>query len=292
MTMTNNRDKRPVLFLSVLALALLLTASLAGILSDDGGKPHVFTSLRGEAVDIYGGEGLYRFDNTYKAVGVRSFDWVSLVVVMPLFILGIYRYQRGQFKGQLLLAALFTYLAYIYAIGVMGNAFNSMFLVWTALFSTGLFGLVLTLSGINIAALPKKLAANFPRKSLAVYIIVVGIILLFQYLSEVISAYITGNPPASLDHYTTLELASLELGIMIPLHLAAGVLLWKMRVWGYLIAILLAFTAGMVFIGLSLSLLLFNFSSGQGNIPDILITVAITLVTCGFSLVVFKQVSD
>jgi len=57
--MTNNRDKRPVLFLSVLALVLLLTASLAGILSDDGGQPYVFTSLRGEAVDIYGGEGLF-----------------------------------------------------------------------------------------------------------------------------------------------------------------------------------------------------------------------------------------
>ena len=290
--MTNNRDKRPVLFLSVLALVLLLTASLAGILSDDGGKPYIFTSLRGEAVDIYGGEGLYQFDNTYKAIGVRSFDWVGLVVVMPLFILGIYQYRRGQFKGQLLLAALFTYLAYIYAIGVMGNTFNSMFLVWTALFSTGLFGLALTLAGIDMASLPNKLAANFPRKSLAVYIIVVGIILLLQYLSEVISAYITGNPPASLDHYTTLELASLELGIMIPLHLVAGVLLWKMRVWGYLIAILLAFTAGMVFIGLSLSLLLFYFSFGQGSMPDMLITIAITFVTCGFSLVVFQRVKD
>ena len=290
--MTNNRDKRPVLSLSVLALVLLLTASLAGILSDDGGQPYVFTSLRGEAVDIYGGEGLFQFDNTYKAIGFRSFDWVSLVVVMPLFILGIYRYRRGQFKGQLLLAALFTYLAYIYAIGVMGNAFNSMFLVWTALFSTGLFGLVLTLSGIDIAALPKKLAANFPRKSLAVYIIVVGIILLLQYLSEVISAYITGKPPVSLDHYTTLELASLELGIMIPLHLAAGVLLWKMRVWGYLMAILLAFTAGMVFIGLSVSLLLFYFSFRQGSMPDMVITIAITFVACGVSLVIFQRVKD
>jgi hypothetical protein len=292
MTMTNNSNKRPVLLLSVLALALLLTASLAGILSDDGGKPYVFTSLRGEAVDIYGGEGLYQFDNTYKAIGVRSFDWVSLVVVMPLFILGIYRYRRGRLKGQLLLAALFTYLAYIYAIGAMGNAFNSMFLLWTALFSTGLFGLALTLAGIDMAALPNKLAANFPRKSLAVYIIVVGIILLLQYLSEVISAYITGNPPASLDHYTTLELASLELGIMIPLHLVAGVLLWKMRVWGYLIAILLAFTAGMVFIGLSVSLLMFYFSFGQGTIPDMVVTIAITLVACGISLVVFKRVKD
>jgi hypothetical protein len=290
--MMDHDKRRPVILLSVLGVALLLTASLVGILSEDGGKPYRFTSLKGEAVDIYGGEGLYQFDNTYKAIGFRSFDWVSLVVVVPLFIFGVYRYRRGKFTGQLLLAAVFTYLAYIYAIGVMGNAFNSMFLVWTALFSTGLFGLVLTLAGIDIATVPEKLATNFPRKSLSVYIMVVGFILLFQYLSEVISAYTRGTPPASLDHYTTLELASLELGIMIPLHLVGGVLLWKKQAWGYLIAILLAFAAGMVFIALSISVLLFYFSFGQGNVLDTGITITIALVAGWISLVVFKRVKD
>jgi hypothetical protein len=121
---------------------------------------------------------------------------------------------------------------------------------------------------------------------------VVGFILLLQYLGEVISAYATGIPPASLDHYTTLELASLELGIMIPLHLVGGVLLWKKRTWGYLMAILLAFTAGMVFIALSVSLLLFYFSFGQGNVLDMVITIGIALVACWVSLVVFKRVKD
>ena len=110
---------------------------------------------------------LYQYDNTYKAIGVRSFDWVSLVVVMPLFVLGIYLFRGGQFRGQLLLAATFTYLAYIYAIGVMGNAFNILFLVWTALFSVGLFGLFLTLAGMDIDRVPDRLAANFPRKALS-----------------------------------------------------------------------------------------------------------------------------
>ena len=53
----NKQDKRPVLSLSILAMVLLLTASLAGIFFDDGGKPYGFTSLRGEQVEIYGGDG-------------------------------------------------------------------------------------------------------------------------------------------------------------------------------------------------------------------------------------------
>jgi hypothetical protein len=286
------KDKGFVLVLSVLAMALLLTASVTAIVLDDGGSPYVFTSLRGEDVEIYGGQGLYQYDNTYKAIGFRSFDWVNLAVILPLFALGIYLYRRGQLKGRLLLAAIFTYLAYIYNIGVMGNAFNIMFLVWTALFSVGLFGLFLILAEMDIAALPGQLKANFPRKSLSVYVAIVGLILLLQYLAEIISAYTTGNPPASLDHYTTLELATLELGIMIPLHIVGGILLWRRKVWGYLIAILLAFAACMTFIALSLSLLLFYFSFDRGSVLDMVITMVITVIATGFSLVIFKRVKD
>ncbi|MBI5567945.1 MAG: hypothetical protein HY870_23815, partial [Chloroflexi bacterium] len=164
--------------------------------------------------------------------------------------------------------------------------------VGTALFSIGLFGLFLTLADMDIASLPEKLATHFPRKSVSIYVVIVGVILLFQYLAEVLSAYATGGPPASLDHYTTLELASLELGIMIPLHLVGGVSLWRRKAWGYMISTLLAFTSAMVFVALSVSLLLFYFSFGRGDMFDMGITIAITVVAAGFSLVIFKRVKD
>jgi len=287
------KDKRVILtFLSVLAMMLLLAASLTAILWDDGGDPYPFTTPRGEQVEIYGGAGPYQFDNTYKAIAFRSFDWANLAVVLPLFVAGLWLYRRGKFRGQLLLAALFTYLAYIYLIGVMGNAFNALFLVWTALFSIGGIGLCLTLTQMDFPAVPAKLAGNFPRKSVAVYVLAVGLILLAQYSAEVIAAYTTGAPPASLDHYTTLELASLELGIMIPLHIIGGLALWRGKTWGYLAATVLAFTAFMVFVALSISLLLFYVSFGRGDVLDIALTTAIAVVATGFSLVIFKRVQD
>ena len=287
------KDRRTTLStLSALAMILLVAASLTAILWDDGGDPYPFTTPRGEQVEIYGGAGPYRFDNTYKAIAFRSFDWANLVVVLPLFVAGLGLYHRGKFRGQLLLAALFTYLAYIYLIGVMGNAFNALFLVWTALFSIGGIGLCLTLTQIDFAAVPAKLAGNFPRKSVAVYVLAVGLILLAQYLGEVIAAYTTGAPPASLDHYTTLELASLEFGIMIPLHIAGGLALWRGKPWGYLAATVLAFTAFMVFVALSVSLLLFYLSYGHGDLPDMAITFGIAIVAAGFSLAIFRRVKD
>jgi hypothetical protein len=172
----------------------------------------------------------------------------------------------------------------------MGNAFNIMFLVWTALFSIGLFGLFLTVSEFDIGSLPEKLEANFPRKSLAVYMLVVGSFLLLQYLAEILVAYATGNPPVSLDHYTTLELAAFELGIMIPLHVLSGILLWREKAWGYLLSILLAFAAFMTFIALSIALVLLYVSFGQGSISDLVITITLALVATGFSVVAFKRV--
>ena len=140
--MKDNRNTLSIL--AALAMILLVIASLTAILLDDGGAPYPFTTPRGEQVEIYGGAGPYRFDNTYKAIAFRSFDWANLVIVLPLFVAGLWLYSRGKFRGQLLLAAL-------YAIGG--------------------FGLYLTLAQLDFAALPAKLADNFPLRRRPLWII-------------------------------------------------------------------------------------------------------------------------
>lgn len=286
------KSQTVVLTLAIAASALLFVVSLAAIVLDDGGSTYMFTSAQGEIVNIYGGLGPYRYDTMYKAIAFRSFDWVSLVIVLPLFLAALRFYRRGQMKGRLLLAALFTYLAYIYLIGFMGNAFNGLFLGWVALFSLGWFGLFQVVSEINLPALPQQLTVGFPVKPVAVYMLAVAAILSAQYLAEIFGAYITGSPPSSLDHYTTLELAGLELGLMIPLHILAGLLLWRQNAWGYLLSTILAFAASMVFIALSISLLIPYFGPARGNLADLAITLSITIVAVGFSLAIFRQIRD
>ncbi len=286
------KNKNMVLTLAVAASVLLFVVSITAIVLDDGGSPYSFTSIQGERVEIYGGAGPYCHDNVYKAIAFRSFDWVSLVVAFPLFWLGIFLYRRGRLLGQLLLAALFTYLAYIYLIGFMGNAFNGMFLGWVALFSLGGFGLFLVISELDFPSLSRKFSGHFPRKPVAVYLFSVAAILTAQYLAEIFTAYLAGVPPVSLDHYTTLELAGVELGIMIPLHILAGVFLWRQKAWGYVLATVLAFAAFVVFIALAISLFLSYFLYGQGNWMDIGITTGIAIVAAVFSLVIFRHLRD
>jgi hypothetical protein len=283
------KEKRIVLLLAILAAVLLFSTSLAAILLDDGGNPYEFTSIGGEAVEIYGGQGIYQFDSVYKAVMFRGFDWLSLLVMVPLFVWGILLYQRGKWKGQLLLASLFTYLAYIYLIGVMGNVFNGLFFAWTALFSVGIFGLIFAIRGMDITVLPVKMGEKFPRKGVAIYVLALGAMLLVQYSAQIIGSYASAIPPSALEHYTTLELAALELGIMVPMHFMAGVLLWKKNAWGYLMSTLLAFAAATVFVALNTALIMLWRMYGLGGFSDIIMPLVIMFVAGGFSIMVFSQ---
>ncbi len=278
--------------LSILAAVLLLLSSAAGITLDDGGKPYTVSNLRGDDVRIYGGDGIYRNDSIQKAVLFRGFDWANLVISLPVLLWGIYASKTNRLTGMLAVAAVFCYLAYNYLIGAMGNAFNNLFLVWTALFSVGLFGLALLLKEKELSSLSAKISRGFPRKSLSVYMIILGLFLMSQYLMQIIPSMVTGKAPVSLEIYTTLELAVLELGIMVPLHLVGGILLWNSRPSGYVLSILLTFTAMMTFLSLSVAALIFRIQYSSGELMDLFVPIVLSFITIGFSVSILKNIKE
>jgi len=108
-----------ILILSILTIALLLTSSITGIVTDTGGNPYPYTTLIRRNVDIY---GVLVYINTI--ISTKPSDsavsiGVNIVIVLPLFVFGIFQYRRGTLMGRLLLASLFTYVAWIYLLGVM-----------------------------------------------------------------------------------------------------------------------------------------------------------------------------
>ena len=284
-------EKKLTSLLAILALCLSLAISVVGITTDHGGDPYVVTSLRGEAVQVYGGYGPYRYDSVYKAVVLRGYDWVNFVA-LPLFLLGLSWYRRDQLRGRLLLAAVFCYFAWNYLIAAMGNGFNGLFLLYVALCSTGLYGLYFTLKGLDLSSLPERLGAGFPRRSLAIYVMAAGLVLLFEYVAQVLSAYLAGAPPVQLSIYTTLELAALELGLTIPIKIAGAVLLWRRRSMGYVIATLIVVVAALTFLALNASHLLLYFSYQGSSLVEIAELVAFAAISIGFTVIVFKRMEE
>ena len=120
--------------------------------------------------------------------------------------------------------------------------------------------------------------------------LLLAVALLYQYLVQILTSYATGRPPAVLETYTTLELAALELGIMVPLHVVGGVLLWRRHAWGYLIAIPLAFAAAVAFIALSIGQVLLHASFARGNTAAMVQMIAFGLIASVLSFLAFQRV--
>ena len=95
--------------LALLIALLAVIASGAGIFWQGEGDAYEFTSLRGETVTIYG-HGLYRYDSVSYAAQAISQDVVTLLIGIPLLVVGICLARKGSLRGQLLLT------------GTLGNA--------------------------------------------------------------------------------------------------------------------------------------------------------------------------
>jgi len=281
--------RNPLLVLAGTAVWLLLASSSIAIVCDDGGRPFSASTARGGPVELYGGAGPYRWDTLGKAVLFKGYDWANLFVAVPLLLMAVRWSRRRQPRGTQLLAAVFAYLSWNYLVGVMGNAYNGLFLIWTALFSVGTFGLGVFLFGPDADALDQTMGERLPRRSLAVYLGVLGVFLLGMYLAETVPALVAGKPPASLGPYTTLELAALELGLSIPLHLLGAVLLWRGKRGGALLAMILVIMSFMTFVSLSVALLMLVCSYQQGGIADAVMPMVCALVSGGFSFVVLRR---
>src|SRR5512135_1848840 len=138
------KPSRIVIWLIWLIAVLALVAAGIGLFYQDGGHAFSFTTLHGQSVQIYG-QGLYRYDIPLTAVGYRAADAVALVLALPLLIISLLLYRRGQLRGGLLLTGVLAYFLYTYGSMAVGAAYNPLFLVYVVLCSASLFAFVLTL---------------------------------------------------------------------------------------------------------------------------------------------------
>ncbi len=227
---------KAVLVLSVLTAVLALLAAGAGLLWQGEGGPYTFTTLRGEAAEIYG-QGLYRYDTLFIRAGSRGTDTVTLFLGVPLLLFSAWLYRRGSLKGALLLVGTLAYFFYVYASYALGTvAYNELFLVYVALFSASLFAFILAFRSVYPGVLSSRFSVRMPRRGLAAFMFVSGLVTLFVWGEPLVSALVSGGPPERMDTYTTPVTYALDLAIITPAVFLVGVLVLRRDPLGYLIA--------------------------------------------------------
>lgn len=254
------KNSRYLLIISCIIIPLALLAAGVGFFKGQISQPFSFDTLRGESVLIQGG-GIYKYDSVSSASQEVGQDAVTLFIGIPLLIVGIVMTKKGFLRGHLLLTGGLGYFLYTYASMSFLTAFNSLFLAYVALFSLSLFGFILALSGIDPKYLHDRLDKRFPRKTTALFFLVVAAFLCLAWLKLVVPPMISGEPPAGLESAITMVIQSLDLGIIVPTSVITAILLLKKQPWGYTLAVVLlikVFTMGAALIAMVINQMLQN----------------------------------
>jgi hypothetical protein len=236
--------QRPITILGSLIIIGALIAALSGLISleNTSAIPDSFVSLYGEQV-ILDGNGLYARDSVSCAAQARGQDWVTLLVGIPLLGVGILLARKGNLHGRMLQAGALGYFLYTYGSYSYLSMYNSLFLLYVALFGMSLYGFVISLRLFGPEEILRALKPRFPRKFLGGYLIGMGILLALMWIARIIPSLLAGLPPVGLEHYTTLVIQASDLAVVVPAAIITGVLLLKKRALG-------ATLAGVLFIKL------------------------------------------
>ena len=227
-----------LLVFSIIVLAAV--ASLTGILSNAGPGPFAYESIRGQVILIHG-RGIYQHMSADVAVQGIAQDYVTLLMGIPALLIAVWGGRHGSVRHRLLLAGVLGYFFVTYLFYTAMGMYNALFLVYVTLLGLSFFALLMTLLSIDLAALPARFTERAPIRFVGGFLVFNAGMIALLWLSIVVPPLLDGTLyPAGLEHYTTLIVQGFDLGLLLPLSVVSGWLLFRRRPLGYL--------AGTVFI--------------------------------------------
>lgn len=264
-------------------------ASLTGILSSGGPGSFEFESIRGETVQIYG-EGLYRHMSADVAPQGIAQDYVTFFIGIPLLLLSLFYARNGSLKGRFILAGTLGYFLVTYLFYLVMAMYSELFLIYTALLGTTFFAFILTLFSFDVNKLPTALDESAPVKTAGSFLILNAIMIALLWLGIVLPPLLDGSIiPTEAEHYTTLIVQGLDLGLLLPLAVVSGILFIQKKPMGYLATpiylvflsiLMLALVAKIIAMGLL----------GQNIIPVVFIIPAIALISITLATFVLRSI--
>jgi hypothetical protein len=200
--------------------------------------------------------GLLRSDQYRDVEWIRATwygnDWITLVAAVPLLLVGMRRAASGSVRGLLLVLGIAGYATYNYAFYLLGAALNSFFPLYVVIFLCGVATLGIVLWHLDVNAVAASFRHDTPVRIIGGYLVFVAFGLTVVWLG-VWGAYAFAGRPTPVEPEAFKVVAALDLSMMVPALTAGGVLLWRRRAWGYLIASTAAIQAALYLLVLSVN---------------------------------------
>ena len=204
-----------ILPFTVLMALLALTGSLVGILVDT----------------------TYSRETENWAAQAIAQDLVNLLAFSSLVVLAIFAV-RGSLRAYLAWLGVVAYSAYTYAIYAFALHFGPLFLVHVGVFGLSIYALIVGVMRIDYELLKKAFEADVPRRFTASLVLAIGAFFYLLWLSIVAPSLLAGDTPEEVVNagLLTNPVHVLDMAVLLPAMLLAGVCLMRQRAIGYLLA--------------------------------------------------------
>jgi hypothetical protein len=282
--------KKPLIILVFLIVILAIAATTMGIFSNDGRGQFEYTSIRGKTVMIYG-KGLYKDMSAEVAPQGIAQDYVTLFIAIPLLILSFFKAREGSLKGRYLFAGTLGYFLVTYLFYTVMGMYNVMFLPYVILMGASFYSFILIILSFDTNALQNSFKPSTPVKITGGFLVFNSIVIGLMWLSKVIPPLLDGTIiPLQVEHYTTLIVQSLDLGILLPAGLISGVLLIRKKPSGYLLAPVFFVFLSLLMTALSAKIIVMKILD-YNVVPAIFIIPAFNVITIICCLIILRSIT-
>lgn len=197
--------------------ALMIAASLAGLLVD----------------------GLYH-EGAWAREAFRGGDVITLTIAAPLLIISLIMSIRGSHRAEPVWIGMIVYTLYNYAYAAFGAAFNDAFLLHIALFSMSVFALACAIPNLDLAAIARTFRDAIGARTIGVFLVIVGAGQGGLWIFLVVRNAITGEVLHDIPVWGQHLVFALDLALLVPSLVLAGVLLARRRPFGFLLGTAMA----------------------------------------------------
>jgi hypothetical protein len=224
-------------------------------------------------------------------------DWITLVAAVPLLSLGLVHTARSSVRGRLLMLGMAGYAVYNYAFYLFGAALNGFFPLYVVSLVVGVLTLGFFLLHVDVTVVANSFRHDAPVRLVGGYLVFVAVGLSVVWLA-MWGAYVFSARPTPIEPEAFKIVAALDLSLMVPALAIGGVMLWKRRPWGYVIATIAAIQGALYLLVLCVNSAIAirrGLVSGPGELPiwgplTIFTTIAaILLLRCASGTSSFHQ---
>ncbi len=178
--------------------------------------------------------GAYRDVAWIKATWFGN-DLVTLLIAVPLLLGTMWFASRGSTRARLTWLGVLGYAVYNYTYYLLGAALNVFFAIYVLTFVVSVASLILGLVGTDAESVASAFSVRTPARAIGGYYVFVATGLSVVWLGTW-AAYVFAGRPTPVETEAFHLVAALDMALMVPALVTGGVLLWRRRSWGYVIA--------------------------------------------------------